>query len=57
MIHMCRIEADFMHNNYYDHVAHVQAVDGVVTGDNDAFLYGARTVYCDLHANEKAITV
>lgn len=30
-------------------------MDGVVTGDNDAFLYGAQTVYCDLHANKKAL--
>ena len=32
-----------------------QAVDGVLTDDNDAFLYGALTVYCDLCANEKVL--
>ena len=30
-----------------------QVVDGVLTDDNDAFLYGAKTVYCELSANEK----
>lgn len=29
-------------------------MDGVLTDDNDAFLYGAQTVYCDLCASEKA---
>ena len=33
----------------------VQVVDGVLTDDNDAFLYGAKTVYCELSANEKVL--
>ena len=33
----------------------MQAVDGVLTNDNDTFLYGALTVYCDLRANEKVL--
>ena len=33
----------------------VQVVDGVLTDDNDAFLYGAKTVYCELSANEKVM--
>ena len=30
-------------------------MDGVLTDDNDAFLYGASTVYCELSANEKVL--
>ena len=30
-------------------------MDGVLTDDNDAFLYGANTVYCELSANEKVL--
>ena len=31
----------------------MQVVDGVLTDDNDAFLYGAKAIYCELSANEK----
>lgn len=31
-----------------------QLVDGVLTSDSDALLYGARTVYRDLEAQNKA---
>lgn len=31
----------------------LQLVDGVLTEDSDAFLYGACTVYKDLSTNEK----
>jgi hypothetical protein len=30
-------------------------VDGILTDDNDAFLYGAKTVFCELSANEKVL--
>lgn len=32
----------------------VQLVDGVLTSDSDALLYGARTVYRNLEAQNKA---
>ena len=30
-----------------------QVADGVLTNDSDAFLYGATTVYRDLHTTER----